>query len=380
VEPVLIIGGGVGGLGAALALTKAGYDAAVYEAHPRTGEDIGAFLTLASNGMRALAAVDAAEPVAAAGFELTELAALDADGTERGVVPLSGHADPLTRFRCLRRAELCEVLRAEVARRGIAVHHGKRLTGLAEDADGVTAVFADGTTARGALLVAADGLNSAARTLLDAGAPPPRYAGQRVYYGYTPGLRPRPANGPRITMIAGSAAAFGFAVSPAGDTYWFARVSGDAPAADTGEPLAPILEPLLRPDATPAADLVAAATSLMATNAYDLPEVPRWRTARTLLLGDAAHAASPATGQGASMALEDAIVLAKSLRAEPIPTALATYERIRRPRVTHNITTSARLTSAKPTPHHQPRPRPNFRGEDPAVLALLNWHTELPPS
>lgn len=376
--PVVIIGGGIGGLGAALALTAAGYDAAVYEAHPHTGADLGAFLTLASNGMRALLQVGAAEPVAAAGFELTELAALNADGTERGVAPLSGRTDPLTRYRCLRRAELRAVLHAEVERRGIPVHHGKRLTGITEDDDGVTAEFADGDTARGVLLVAADGLNSVARGVLDAGAPPPRYAGQRVFYGYTPAPDPRPASGPRITMIAGSAAAFGFAVSPAGETYWFARVPYDEPPADTPGPLAPVLEPLLRPDATPAADLVAASTELLATNAYDLPDVPRWRTSRTILLGDAAHAASPATGQGASMALEDAIVLAKALRAEPVPDALATYERVRRPRVSRNIATSARLTATRPGTGRMTRPSVSFRDEDPEVVRLLDWDTPLP--
>lgn len=375
--PVLIIGAGIGGLGAALALTAAGCDAAVYEAHPHTGDDLGAFLTLASNGMRALLQVDAAEPVAAAGFELTELAALNADGTERGVVPLSGRTDPLTRFRCLRRADLCAVLHAEVLRRGIPVHHGKRLTAITEDEAGVTAEFADGDAARGVLLVAADGLNSVARDVLDAGAPPPRYAGQRVFYGYTPALNPPLPTGPRITMIAGSTAAFGYAVSPAGETYWFARVPTGEPAPDTPGPLAPVLESLLRPDATPAADLAAASTELMATNAYDLPDVPRWRTNRTILLGDAAHAASPATGQGASMALEDAIVLAKALRAEPIPEALATYERVRRPRVSRNIATSARLTAAKPGTGRVTRPSVSFRDEDPEVVALLDWDTPL---
>jgi 2-polyprenyl-6-methoxyphenol hydroxylase-like FAD-dependent oxidoreductase len=82
----------------------------------------------------------------------------------------------------------------------------------------------------------------------------------------------------------------------------------------------------------------------MVTNARDLPTVSRWRTARTLLIGDAAHAASPATGQGASMALEDAVVLAKALRAAP-STALEAYERLRRPRVELNVANSARLTA-----------------------------------
>jgi 2-polyprenyl-6-methoxyphenol hydroxylase-like FAD-dependent oxidoreductase len=340
---ILIIGGGVGGLASALALHKAGAEPVVYEAHPDSDQDIGAFLTLASNGMLALAQVGAAGVVAEAGFPLTTMRVVGADGGELAAVPLGLHEDPLTRYRCLRRAALCAALRAEVLRRGIAVRQGKRLVSATEGATRVTAVFDDGSTAAGELLIGADGLNSTVRTLIDPSAAPPRYAGQRVCYGYTAEAVRGAAES--IEMIRGSAVAFGHAVSPGGETYWFARVTG--PAGETTPPdgLRSWLVPLLRPDATPAADIVAATGDrLMVTNACDLPTVERWRTARMLLIGDAAHAASPATGQGASMALEDAIVLAKALRDDP-STALETYERLRRPRVERNVADSARLSA-----------------------------------
>jgi 2-polyprenyl-6-methoxyphenol hydroxylase-like FAD-dependent oxidoreductase len=340
---ILIIGGGVGGLAVALALHKAGARPVVYEAHPDSDQDIGAFLTLASNGMLALAQIDAAGPVAEAGFPLTTMRVVGHDGAELASVPLGLHEDPLTRYRCLRRAELCAALRAEVLRRGIAVRQGKRLVSATEDASQVTAVFGDGSTGVGELLIGADGLNSTVRSLIDPSAAPPRYAGQRVCYGYT--TEAVRGAGESIEMIRGSAVAFGHAVSPGGETYWFARVSG--PAGDVAAPdrLREWLLPLLRPDDTPAADIVAATGErLMVTNACDLPTVARWRTARMLLIGDAAHAASPATGQGASMALEDAVVLAKALRDTPA-TALETYERLRRPRVELNVANSARLSA-----------------------------------
>ncbi|HEY3688178.1 MAG TPA: NAD(P)/FAD-dependent oxidoreductase [Streptosporangiaceae bacterium] len=404
--PILIVGGGVGGAGCALALHRAGYDVTVYEARPEPeetppragprpalwwGDDLGAFLTLASNGMRALGAAGAAEAAAAAGFELTEMRVLAESGERIAAIPLSGHADPLTRFRCVRRAELCAVLRQEAERRGVAVHYGARLTAVEEDADGVTARFADGRTARGALLIGADGLNSATRTLIDPGTAAPRYAGQRVFYGYTTAVTPPPEPLPRITMVRGGAA-FGFAVSPGGETYWFARVTGpELPAAELAA--APVqqwrtdLVELLRADATPAADIVATTGDLMATNARDLPDVPRWSTARTLVIGDAAHAASPATGQGASMALEDAVVLAKALRDEATTAAaLEAYERVRRPRVSHNIANSARLTGARrggPTTDVERRaaaehPPPPPGEEDPGIVRLLDWTAPLP--
>ncbi|GAA0362265.1 FAD-dependent monooxygenase [Actinoallomurus spadix] len=382
---VLIAGGGVGGLTAALALHKAGFEVAVYEAHPVADADIGAFLTLARNGMLALAQLDAARPVAEAGFPLTTLRLTDATGAEIAVRPMGDHGDPLTRYRCLLRAELCAVLREEALRRGIRIRHGKRLVAAAEDATGVTARFGDGGTARRDLLIGADGLNSTLRTLIDPVAAPPRYAGQRVFYGYT-AEGPRPERPGTFEMVRGSATAFGYAVSPTGSTFWFARVADDELsteeiAAGTAARWKAGLLPLLRRDATPAADIVAATGDrLMATNAHDLPAVPRWHTSRMLIIGDAAHAASPATGQGASMAMEDAVVLAKALRdTDTIEAALEAYERLRRPRTNANIAASARMTSARPSPTGSVGGGAASRPPDDDDLPrLLAWISRLP--
>jgi 2-polyprenyl-6-methoxyphenol hydroxylase-like FAD-dependent oxidoreductase len=331
--------------------------------------------------MLALAQVDAAQVVAEAGFPLTTMRVVAETGAEVATVPLGLHEDALTRYRCLRRAELCAALRAEVLRRGIAVRHGKRLVSAAEDSGAVTAVFGDGSTATGELLIGADGLNSVTRSLIDPGCAPPRYAGQRVFYGYTTVAYGEPE---RIEMIRGSGAAFGHAVSPVGETYWFARVPGEELPAERIAATAPALwrerlVALLRPDATPAADIVAATGDrLMVTNACDLPAVERWRTARMLLIGDAAHAASPATGQGASMALEDAIVLAKALRDVPsMDAALETYELLRRPRVEHNIANSARLTAGRAPDTARPRPAGPAGVPDEELVRQLDWATPI---
>jgi 2-polyprenyl-6-methoxyphenol hydroxylase-like FAD-dependent oxidoreductase len=114
----------------------------------------------------------------------------------------------------------------------------------------------------------------------------------------------------------------------------------------------------------------------MATNAWDLPPSGRWRTARTLLLGDAAHAASPATGQGASMAMEDAVVLAKALRDAPsTEAALATYERLRRPRVEENVAHSARLTAGRASPRRTDGGPAGVPDEE--ILRQLDWSVRL---
>ncbi|MFJ8533879.1 FAD-dependent oxidoreductase [Streptomyces sp. NPDC093591] len=380
---LIVIGGGIAGAGAALALHKAGFDVAVHEAHPESAEDIGAFLTLASNGMRALAQLDASAPVTATGFPLTSMRVLDDTGAEVAHVPLGEAETPHLRYRCLRRGDLNAALQAEVGRRGIALRHGARLASVEEGPDGVTAHFADGSTATGDLLIGADGLNSTVRRLT---APEvrPAYAGQYVFYGYT-GAAPGFGDGETITMVRGSTVAFGYAVSPEGETYWFARVSdapltADALAHGTPARWRDLLLPLLRKDSTPAADLVAATPDhLMVTNATELPTGTPWRSARTLLIGDAAHAASPATGQGASMAMEDAVVLAKSLRDAPdTDAALRLYESLRRPRVEHNITVSGSISRGTHTPSG-PGPRgarANRPGDD-ELIRQLEWGTDL---
>ncbi|MBL1104171.1 FAD-dependent monooxygenase [Streptomyces sp. 5-8] len=378
---VLVIGGGIAGTATALGLHKAGFDVTVFEAHPDTAEDIGAFLTLAGNGMRALAELGATGAVTAVGFPLTSLRLLDGQGAEVMHVPMGETDDPALRYRCLRRGELNTALQDEAVRRGIRLRHGARLVSVTDDPDGVTAGFDDGTTVTGDLLVGADGLNSTVRRLRMPGVRPV-YAGQRVYYGYT-GTVSAPGPDGAITMVRGSGTAFGYAVSPAGETYWFARAAGEPlPAGASAAPAAVLREqllPLLREDATPAAGLVdASADAVMVTNATELPLGTPWRSGRVLLVGDSAHAASPATGQGASMALEDAVVLAKALRDLPEPeAAFARYERHRRPRVEHNITVSGGLSRGTRTPSGPAPVMARPAEPDEQLIRQLAWDTPL---
>lgn len=379
---IIVIGGGIAGTATALALHKAGFDVTVYEAHPESAEDIGAFLTLASNGMRALAQIDASASVTEVGFPLRAMSVLDAAGTEVAQMPLGEAHDPLLAYRCLRRGEFNAALQAEAARRGIALRRGTRLASVDNGRDGVTARFTDGSTATGDLLIGADGLNSTVRESI-APRTQPCFAGESVFYGYADEA-PLIAETGRITMVRGGAAAFGCAVSPGGETYWFARVAGEPLSADDIAHGTPghwrgLLLPLLRGDATPAADVVAATTDrIMVTNVTEIPTGTPWRHGRTLIIGDAAHAASPATGQGASMALEDAVVLAKSLRDAPdTESALSLYEALRRPRVEHNITTSGKISRGVHTPSRTGRSAPAPRPGDSDLLQHLEWDIDL---
>ncbi|MCX4703778.1 NAD(P)/FAD-dependent oxidoreductase [Streptomyces sp. NBC_01373] len=380
---ILVIGGGVAGTTTALALHKAGFDVSVYEAHPDSAEDIGAFLTLASNGMRALAQIDASAAVTATGFPLTSMRVLDSTGTELAQRPLGEADNPVLRYRCLRRGELNAALHTEAAHRGVTIRHGASLASVQDGPDRVTAHFTDGSTATGDLLIGADGLNSTVRRTI-APATQPCYAGEYVFYGYTTNTsRIEEADAERITMVRGSAAAFGYAVSPGGQTYWFARVAGERLAADEiahGTPgrWRDLLMPLLRDDATAAAGIVAATPDdILVTNATEIPTGAPWRSGRMLLVGDAAHAASPATGQGASMAMEDAVILAKALRDAPdTDTALSVYETLRRPRVEHNTTVSGNISRGVHTPSRTGQ-APAAGPRDEELARLLEWNSRI---
>jgi 2-polyprenyl-6-methoxyphenol hydroxylase-like FAD-dependent oxidoreductase len=102
---------------------------------------------------------------------------------------------------------------------------------------------------------------------------------------------------------------------------------------------------------SPAVALVEATPGpLRGWTTHDLPTVARWHSGRMVLIGDAAHATSPAAGQGSSLAMEDAVVLARCLRDLPVPEALALFERTRRARAERVVAHGWRTSTAKSPP------------------------------
>ncbi|MEV4314083.1 FAD-dependent monooxygenase [Actinocrispum sp. NPDC049592] len=340
----LIIGGGIAGAATAMALHKAGIQPTIYEAYPTGADDVGAFLTIMNNGVDALRAIDADQTVIDNSFPATAIEVYTGAGKKIGDRPMGNGPRTLTR------ATLYRVLHDEAARRGIPIEHGKRLVSVTTNGQ-VTATFEDGTSASADLLVGADGIHSTTRSLIDPDAPGPRYGGLNIAYGYT---RDATAASPEAyRMIFGKNAFFGYTTAPDGETWWFARVPGaELTEPPSGEDWRNRLVTLFEPDDTPAAEIVAATKAPFASNAYDVPTTPNWHRTPMVLVGDAAHAASPAAGQGASMALEDSVILAQCVRDLPdLDQAFATYVRIRRARVERLVAASAEQGSnATPGP------------------------------
>ncbi|MBB2942078.1 2-polyprenyl-6-methoxyphenol hydroxylase-like FAD-dependent oxidoreductase [Actinoplanes lutulentus] len=348
----LIAGGGIAGAVAAIALHRAGWEPRVFEARERGDDERGAFLTVAVNGLTALRDLGLdPERVLAAGFVTPTLAMSNSRGRRLALLPLGGPAPDGSTTTTIRRADLYAALRSEVAGLGIPIEHGRRATGFTERPDGVTMTFEDGTRADGDLLVGADGLRSRIRAALNPGGPEPAYLGLLNAGGFTSrpvaGLDDTPG---LLHMAFGSRAFFGWAVAPDGLVWWFANPPSREPVRSgdfTRESWRAHLIELFAGDDLPAAEIISASDEVVGPwNTEDLRRVPVWRSGRVVLLGDAAHAVSPSSGQGASMAIEDAVTLGRCLAAES-GNPLERYERLRRTRVEKVVAYGRRSGSSK---------------------------------
>jgi FAD-dependent urate hydroxylase len=352
----LIIGGGVAGPAAAMALRKAGIDPVVYEAHAGGAENIGAFLTIASNGIDALRTIDADARPVAAGFPTPGITLRSCTGKALGTGRISTALADGTVSHTLKRADLYRTIRDEAVGRGIRFEYGRRLTGAEEIDGGVLARFADGSEATGDLLIGCDGINSVVRTAIDPSAPAPRYEGLIGLGGYARGVRVDAEPG-SYTMIFGRRAFFGYAVAPDGEVWWFANVpERDEPVRDelasisAAEWRSRLIE-LFRDDVGPAVEIVEATPDAEMSGVgpvHLIAHLPTWWRGRLVVIGDAAHAPSPSSGQGASLSIEDAVELARCLRDLPDQRqAFARFEALRRPRVERIIKAAARVNNSK---------------------------------
>jgi FAD-dependent urate hydroxylase len=334
----VIIGGGIAGASSAIALRKAGVKPVIYEAYDRTADNAGVYLTLAVNALDALRALDL--DVSELGFDTPRITITSGSGRKLGELPYGTALPDGTVSRTVKRADLYRALREQAIRCGVHIEYGKRLVDAETTDDGVVARFADGTTAEGDLLIGADGLRSRTREIIAPNAPGARYAGLLNTGGYARGISAGGEPG-MMNAIFGRRCFFAYTTHPNGEVWWVANpASATEPtpaelAAITPQEWRARLIDLFRRDRGPAVDIIAATEEIFAGwNTYDVPTVPKWHRDRMIIVGDAAHATAPSIGQGAAMAIEDTVVLAKCLRdSSGIASAFATYEQLRRERV-----------------------------------------------
>jgi salicylate hydroxylase len=331
----VVVGGGIGGIGAAVALARAGIDVGVYEQAQQLTE-VGAGVSLAPNGLRMLERLGVGEGIRRAGsrYAAAQLRLFDGQVVEHDLYQFAVPGQNVG----IHRADLLGLL-ADQLPPG-TVRTGCRCTGFRQDAHSATAIFADGTTATGDVMIGADGIHSVLQGFVVAPAEPV-FSGVVAYRGLVPRQEACPADAMQMWVGEGKH----FLVFPvrAGQLLnYVGFVSSDTAIRESwsaaGDPVA-LAGHFAGWD--PAIGQVIAAISGPGGSGfqwgmYDRAPLPRWSSGRLTLLGDAAHPMLPHIGQGVNQALEDGVALATLLGAgtspADVPRALAAYEQLRRDR------------------------------------------------
>jgi 2-polyprenyl-6-methoxyphenol hydroxylase-like FAD-dependent oxidoreductase len=333
----LVVGGGIAGPVVAMALQKAGLEPVIYEAYHRLADGVGAFMNIAPNGLDALDCLDLTDVVRGAGFDTPAMAFYRHTGERlTGDIPfdrVSGRGNTT-----VERSDLYITLRRETERRGIRVEYDKRVVNAENDGNSVWVEFTDGSHADGDVLVGADGLHSRVRTIIDPDAPSPRYVGVLNAWGHVPSY-PSTEAPAVIRMFFGRKCFFMYTQAANGELRWYANpprpIQPNSVELRGGPAWRDELAQLFERDRGPVAEIIRATPDVPAPFLNcDLPTLHRWHRENMIVIGDAAHGASPTSGSGASIAMEDAVVLAKCLRDAPtVAQAFTTYEAARRKRV-----------------------------------------------
>jgi 2-polyprenyl-6-methoxyphenol hydroxylase-like FAD-dependent oxidoreductase len=326
---VLIVGAGIAGLSVATALARSSSIECDLVERDRDWTTIGAGITLHPNGMRALRTLGLADAVEAAGQPIELVRTLTAGGELRSEFP--GEVwDGVGRTVAIHRAALQEVLRSGA--RETPVRLGTTVTGLTQFADAVEASFSDGTRRRYDLAVGADGIRSSLRSMCFVDTPP-QYVGQMYW-----------RTSVNADVVATATMMFDerrfVALIPlgGGQTYIAAQLFGTDPFELAPPDVVPAVRERFADFASPMSDALACFDdATVHFGPAEEIERDQWRAGRVLLVGDAAHACSPTLAQGASMAFEDAVVLARLLEREaggdpPLDRVLDAFVARREPR------------------------------------------------
>lgn len=339
---VLIVGGGIGGLATALALQRQGIRSLVFE-RTQQFREVGSGLVLAGNAVKALDKLGLADVLQTIAAPLLFSRLRSWRGEVLMEIPM---LEAMRRFRAsavaVHRAELHAALMQALEKESI--HMNMQGVSFEQDEKGVRVWFASGEEVQADVLVGADGLHSLVRSQL-VGATKPRYAGYTAWRGVT--FFSRNQREEQTTFETwGAGKRFGFIPLSQGRVCWFAVATAlEGEHEEETREKRKVLD-LVSSCHEPAQAVVEAteASAILRTDIYDRPPLSSWSQGCVTLVGDAAHPMTPNLGQGACQAIEDAFILAESLKSAPtIASALQRYETRRIKRANILVQRSRRL-------------------------------------
>ncbi len=324
-----IIGGGIGGVAAAVALQRMGIQATIYE---RSNEirEVGAGMMLWPNATRVLKELGLLETVAACSGPNEHFLVRARGGSILMDISLGRFDVPAL---CTRRTDLLRALLSALPAGRIRL--GNAFDSYRQEGEKVTVQMAGGANGEHDLLIGADGIHSRVRSQLF-GIHKPIYRGYMVWRGLTRLTGAMPSGSNSETWGLGKR--FGI-LSTGGDRFtWYATANIDVDHKDSPDGRRQELLRMFAGWHEPVERLIQATDEggILKNGAYDLEPLKRWGSGRVMLLGDAAHPCTPNLGLGGCMALEDALTLAKAFRKEAtVELALRRYQSLRRERTRH---------------------------------------------
>lgn len=332
---VLVVGGGIAGLAAAIALDRAGIEVEVAEAE-LSWSPTSSGMFLQSNGLAMLARLGLLEDVLSSGFGIPDdtmpVTTFEGEPIVDVRYPRLAGAD-VPAIVGIKRATFHSILTAALEARSIEYALARRIVDVGGDAGGVRAIWSDGRSSAHDVIVAADGIRSTLRGLVFPDRATPRYSG----FGAWRCICPRPPDLVHKLMLIGPGARLG--VMPISDAQLYMFGISPEPAGAVKDPAdwPTLMRERFADFGGRAPELFATASTFHYTAVEEVPAGRPLFDRRVVLIGDAAHATTPFMGQGGSMALEDAVVLAEELAggqsADAIDAALQRFEARRYPRV-----------------------------------------------
>jgi FAD-dependent urate hydroxylase len=334
----LVVGAGVAGLAAAIALRQRGLPVRLVERSAGTPTR-GAGFVLWPNGRRALDELVPTNDVARTGGAVRRLRRVTPHGATDEVLDFAAFARGTESApgRSLLRTTLLGLLERRANELGVSVEYGRALDALEDDGERCWVRFADGARESADLVIGAEGrMDSRTRRFVTADdGDRPRYHGFVNWLGVFEGDVARLAS-EEILEVRARAARFGFVPLGQEQAYWAAI--GPAAPDEPAEEVTARLHHELEATADPIPELLRASRERTphVIWVHDLDPLERWHRGRVVLIGDAAHAALPSSGQGASQALVDAVELARRLPGRPrgLDAALTEFTQHRRPETT----------------------------------------------